>query len=94
MPLKSVFERPTSKEEGCERVPLWGPVSGVERELKSCALWHCSERPHEGLGGRTPDEVYRGIRRRQRGRVQAGELRVGFLAVNRSYPVFRFHRSA
>jgi len=56
----AILEAWTLKEEGVRR---WlAPVRWrtVGRELSLFADWHNGQRPHAGLGGATPDEVYFG----------------------------------
>jgi putative transposase len=51
----------------CLLVPM--SLNAMRREIRSYAIWFNTQRPHMGLGGRTPREVYGG-RMRSRRRIE------------------------
>ncbi len=68
---------------------LYRPLQRVEDDLARYARWFNAERPHQGLGSRTPDEVHAG-RRRSPQRVPArAALRVRYLGDDRALPILR-----
>jgi putative transposase len=46
------------KAEGVTLGLLYRPLAVIERRLASYVAWFNAHRPHQGLGQRTPDEVY------------------------------------
>ena len=48
------------KEEYANGFSLFRPLVPIQRDLAAYVEWYSSERPHQGLGGRTPDEAYFG----------------------------------
>jgi hypothetical protein len=78
------------KEEFADGLFLFKPVGALQRQLRSYARWHATARPHEGLGLRTPEAVYRGRVARRHRPPQADALKVAFLGGDRRLPVFRF----
>lgn len=74
---------------------LYRPVRAIERDLANYAAWFNTERPHQGLGGRTPDDAHRGKRRRRsRRRPVRAALRVSYLGEDRALPVLRLGAAA
>jgi putative transposase len=52
----------TMKNECTRRILVPGRLADFHQELTWFAAWYNAERPHSGLGTRTPDEVYFGMR--------------------------------
>jgi putative transposase len=48
----------TCKVEGVTLGLLYRPLATIQRRLDSYVAWFNAHRPHQGLCGRTPDEVY------------------------------------
>jgi transposase InsO family protein len=51
----------TLKQECCRRILVPYGRDAMARELTSFTTWYNEFRPHEGLHGATPDEIYRGV---------------------------------
>ena len=47
------------KEEFIRHLPLWLSPSSLERRVRAWTEWHAKHRPHQGLGGKTPEDVRR-----------------------------------
>ena len=76
------------KAEYAKRWMLFLPTGRIEDHLKRYVLWHGRHRPHQGLGGRTPDEVFFARRNRvPRERIRG--LRLTHLAGDRRLPVYQ-----
>ena len=52
----------TLKNECSRRIMVPLRRDGVRRELQNFADWYNDARPHITLGGKTPNEVYHGLR--------------------------------
>ncbi len=50
----------TLKDECSRRLTVPLGIAGMRAEVEIYAAWFNAERPHEYLGGRTPDEAYFG----------------------------------
>jgi putative transposase len=85
----------TLKSEYARGLFLYAPLRAIERRLRHYALdWFNRERPHQGLGLGTPDEVYFGRRRRTRLAPSRATLGVRFLHGDRELPILRLRRAA
>jgi putative transposase len=84
----------TLKEDYARGLLLYLPIASLERKLSRYAAWYNLERPHEGLGLRTPEEIFRVRPFRPRPRVESGKLVVRLLKGDRRLPVFRLRPSA
>ncbi|MBI4565591.1 MAG: hypothetical protein HY716_12930 [Planctomycetes bacterium] len=69
------------------------PLRSIERRFHFYADWFNQERPHGGLGLRTPDEVHFGKKRRPKRRLESAVLRVRLMAGERSLPILRLRRA-
>jgi transposase InsO family protein len=45
------------KEEYANGFSLFRPLASIQPDLAAYVEWYSSERPHQSLGGRTPDEA-------------------------------------
>ena len=84
----------TLKTQYVRHLFLHRPIRALEAKLRSWQKWHNEKRPHQGLGQRTPDDVYRGRRPRRTRDVTAGVLSVRFLDGDRRLPVLWLRRAA
>ena len=82
------------KQEYVRHLFLHRSIRALEMKLKTWQRWHNGHRPHQGLGQRTPDDVYRRRRPRRARCVTAGTLSVRFLDGDRRLPVLRLRRAA
>ena len=73
---------------------LHRPVRALEARLRRWARWHNCWRPHQGLGQRTPNDVYFRRRPRKVRSVTAGTLHVRFLDRDPNLPILRLRRAA
>jgi hypothetical protein len=62
--IERVFS--TLKQSVRQSVWLFASVPQVERFCRDFLLWHNRDRPHSAWGGRTPDEVWFGRKKRLR----------------------------
>lgn len=70
------------------------PLRRIEADLEKYAEWFNAERPHQGLGNRTPDDVHERRRRRPRRCPARATLRVRYLGNDRALPVLLLRRAA
>ena len=82
------------KTEYARGLFLYRPVRSIEADLARYANWYNAERPHQGLGSHTPDEVHAGRTRRPRVPPAHAVLRVRYLDDDRALPVLRLRRAA
>ena len=68
-------------------------LSRLDRDLARYAAWFNGHRVHEGLGGRTPDEIHFARRRRKPQRIPSARLVVSHLGGDRRLPVLRLRRA-
>ena len=88
------FWRTLKSERGAVLWP-WQPIPTLRRRALSYVRWYNAERPHQGLGGATPNEVFHARRRRRKRRFRRnGRLRVRYLDGDRALPVYRLIRAA
>jgi putative transposase len=52
----------TLKTEWLRRIPIPLRADAFSAAIRKYLAWYHAERPHQGLGGRTPDEVFAGVR--------------------------------
>jgi putative transposase len=81
------------KAEYAFRWLLLLPVARVNQVLHGYVLWHARHRPHQGLGGRTPEEVFHG-RRRATPEGQVVGVRLTYLKGDDRLPVYRALKAA
>jgi len=68
---------------------LYRPLRRIEADLARYAGWYNAERPHQGLGNFTPDEVHQARRRRPRCLPARAALRVRHPGDDRALPILR-----
>jgi len=92
----SLIERTwrSMKQEYARHLFLFETVSRLEASVMRWARWFNAERPHQGLGQRTPDDVYRERPPKRARDLTAGTLSVRFLDGDRRLPILRLHRAA
>jgi putative transposase len=82
------------KQEYVRGLFLYRSRAVIDERLHRYARWFNRERPHQGLGQRTPDDVYGGRPPRQTRNLTAGVLSVRFLDGDRRLPILRLRRAA
>ena len=82
------------KEEYARGLFPFRSISSPARDLSRYVAWYNTERPHGGLGYRTPDELFRGQARRTVRRIDSGVLEVRLLHGDPRLPVFRLRSAA
>ena len=82
------------KQEYVRHLFLHRPIRALEVRLRRWARWHNGARPHQGLGQRTPDDVYYKRRPRKARTLTAGTLHVRFLDGDPRLPVLRLRDAA
>jgi putative transposase len=82
------------KREYARGILLFRPHRTIERQLRAYAQWANAERPHQGLGQRTPDDVFYGRAPTPPRRVEAGTLSVDLIDGDHELPVLRFRAAA
>ena len=82
------------KEEYVHGIALFRPLNSIEAKLRSYARWFNECRPYQGLGQRTPDEIYFDEDTRARAVSLCCELVVDSLADDHSLPVLRLRAAA
>ena len=92
----AVIERTwrSMKQEYVRHLFLYRTASAIERRLTRWRHWFNADRPHQGLGQRTPDEIYGGRPPRQTRDVTAGTLSVRFLDGDKRLPILRLRDAA
>jgi hypothetical protein len=73
---------------------VYRPIRTIERLLLGYARWFNEARPHQGLGQRTPDEVYYGRDTRAKSVPLHAALRVEHIEGDRALPVLSLRRAA
>ncbi len=73
---------------------LYRPLRAIGADLARYAKWYNAERPHQGLGNRTPEEVHAGRTRPFRLPPTRAVLRVRYLEDDRALPVLRLRHAA
>ncbi|MDJ0974707.1 MAG: DDE-type integrase/transposase/recombinase [Planctomycetota bacterium] len=82
------------KQEYVRQLFLYRSRAAIDQRLRRWARWHNTERPHQGLEQRTPDDVYRGRPPTATRDLSGGTLPVGFLDGDRRLPVLRLRDAA
>jgi putative transposase len=82
------------KEEYARGLLLYRPLRSIERRLRDYVAWFNAHRPHQGNGGRTPDEVHSARDTRARSVPLRAALHVNFIASDRQLPVLRLRPAA
>lgn len=82
------------KQEYVRHLFLYRSATAIERRLNKWRRWHNAERPHQGLGQQTPDEIYGGRPPGRTRDVTAGTLSVRFLDGDKRLPILRLSRAA
>ena len=82
------------KGEFARGLMLFRPIRAIERQLGLYAGWFNRERPHEGLGGRTPDDVHCGRKQKRPRMIDQARLEVRLLGGDRRLPILRLRRVA
>jgi putative transposase len=82
------------KQEYVRHLFLYRSTGTIDMRVRRWASWFNAERPHQGLGQLTPDEVYRGRPPRQLRNLTGGELSIRFLDGDRRLPILRLRRAA
>ena len=84
----------TMKDECTRRIIVPFQQLRLHKELSVFFEWYAQHRPHSGLGGRTPHQVY--SRQKQRKRVLKGPVvpSVRFYQGRRHLPIVSLHRAA
>ena len=75
------------KDEWLRRICIPLRRDAMRREISSYICWFAEERPHQGLGGRTPKEAYEGVSARNGTTTEKQEPH----AIPHSELVVRFH---
>lgn len=76
---------------------LWFAPRLIERRLQDWLAWYHRHRPHQGLAGRTPDDVLRECPAPRAKTIKAGghwHLSCEHFAGHRDLPVYRLRRAA
>jgi hypothetical protein len=92
----AVIERwwKSMKVEYARGLHLFRPLRAIETKLRAYVRWFNEERPHQGLGQRTPDEVHFMKVTAAREVPLRAELVAGHMDSNRELPVLRLRRIA
>jgi hypothetical protein len=77
------------KRECAGRWILLLSLTAINKALSRYTEWHGRFRPHQGLGGSTPDEVFHRRRRRRRGAEELRDLNLIHFAGDMRLPVYR-----
>jgi putative transposase len=81
------------KTEYVRHLFLYRTSGALETRLRRWVRWHNAERPHQGLGQRTPDDVYRNRPPRATRDIVGGTLHVRFLDGDHRLPILRLRRA-
>jgi putative transposase len=73
---------------------VWRPIRSIDARLRSYASWFNEHRPHQGLGGRTPDEVHDAKSTRAKSVPLRAAIEVRLLDDDRDLPVLRLRKVA
>jgi putative transposase len=92
----SIIERfwRSMKAEHAHGLSLFCPLPHIRARLRAYATWFNAHRPHQGLGQRTPDEVFTGRSRPPVSLPLRARLDVEHLDGNRDLPILRLRRAA
>jgi len=73
---------------------VYRPLKTIDRDLSRYAEWFNRERPHQGIRGGTPDEVFLGRKRKKPRPIFRARLEVRFLHNDRRLPILRLRSAA
>jgi hypothetical protein len=65
------------------------PLTEINEAISRYSKWFGHDRPHQGLGGSTPDEVFHRRRRRRRSAHELRDLNLMHFARAQRLPVYR-----
>ena len=82
------------KKEYVRHLFLYRSDKAIETRLERYRSWFNEHRPHQGLGQRTPDDVYLDRPAKPTRDMTGGTLSVRFLDGDRRLPVLRLRRAA
>ena len=82
------------KVEYASGLHLFRPLHAIEAKLRGYVRWFNEERPHQGLGQRTPDEVHFGRATAARAVPLCAELVAENIDGDHDLPVLRLRRAA
>lgn len=82
------------KNEFAHGLILFRPLSAIHKKFLGYVTWFNAHRPHQGLGQRTPDEVYFGRDTRARSVPLRSELVAALVDGDRALPVLSLRRAA
>ena len=82
------------KREHAHGLNLFRPLASIRARLRAYATWFNGHRPHQGLHGRTPDEVFTGRLSTPRFVPLAATLKVVQIDGDHELPVLRLRRAA
>ncbi len=77
------------KHEYVRHLFLYRSAPAIETRLRRCAAWFNEERAHQGLGQRTPDDIYFDRSAKPARDITGGTLQVRFHDGDRRFPVLR-----
>ena len=77
------------KRECAGRWILLLPLTAINAAVARYAVWHARFRPHQGLGGLTPDEVFSGRRRRRPREGELHDVRRTLFRGDERLPIYR-----
>lgn len=92
----SIIERfwRSMKAEHAHGLNLFRPLDSIRARLRAYVAWFNAHRPHQGLGGRTPEEVFTGRVRVVKAVPLRAVLEVEHIDENRDLPILRLRRAA
>ena len=82
------------KQEYVRRLFLYRSTPAIETRLLRYAAWFNEERAHQGLGQRTPDDIYFDRPAKPARDITGGTLQVRFHDGDRRLPVLRLRSAA
>jgi putative transposase len=82
------------KGEYVRHLFLFASAASMERRVRLWVRWYNAARPHQGLGQRTPDEVFRRRPPKRMRDLTSGTLSVRFLDGDHRLPILRLRRAA
>jgi transposase InsO family protein len=82
------------KHEYVRHLFLYRSTAAIEQRLNRWRRWHNAERPHQGLGQRTPDDVFFDRPRKPTRDLTGGTLHVRFLDGDKRLPILRLRDAA
>jgi putative transposase len=82
------------KAEHAHGLNLFRPLASIHTRLRAYVAWFNAHRPHQGLGGRTPDDVFAGRTRAVRSVPLRATLEVTHVDGNRDLPILHLRPAA